>query len=289
LSSHVFSIRRAKLVRGFLGLVVLATAIALELGVRSSHAATSAVSPTMHATVSDNDTIVFTFVDGSPVGSEIAPGPTIPPGTYTIQVFDDSELDNFHLFGPGVEQSTGVLDNTSPIWTVTFLPGSSYRYQSDSHPAALFGVFQTSGTAGASGSTSSGSSSSSSSSGGSTTTSSSGGSSSLSSSSTIRKSSPASSQLAGTLAGTVTSAGNLKLVLHDKAVSKLKSGRYKVTVVDRSPARSFVVRENKHQAVTVSGVSFVGTHSVTVDFTVGKWTFYSSAGAKSTSFFIVVA
>ncbi len=69
----------------------------------------------MHADVPDNDTVTLTFADGSPVGSQITPGPTIPPGTYTIQVYDDSERDNFHLTGPGVDQSTPVTDNASPI------------------------------------------------------------------------------------------------------------------------------------------------------------------------------
>jgi len=74
-----------------------------------------------------------------------------------------------------------------------------------------------------------------------------------------------------------------------KAVSKLKSGRYKITVVDKTPARSFVVQQNNHSATTVSGVSFVGTRSVTLNLTAGQWAFYSSAGTKSKSSFIVVA
>ena len=72
-------------------------------------------------------------------------------------------------------------------------------------------------------------------------------------------------------------------------MSKLKAGRYKITVADNTRARSFVIKEKGHAAITVSGVSFVGTHSVTVNLTAGQWTFYSSAGPASTSAFTVVS
>ena len=54
LSSQIVSIQRARHALGFVGLAVLATAIVFGLGAQSSRAATSAVSPTMHADVPDN-------------------------------------------------------------------------------------------------------------------------------------------------------------------------------------------------------------------------------------------
>ncbi len=95
--------------------------------------------------------------------------------------------------------------------------------------------------------------------------------------------------LSGTLSGTVGADGTLKLVFKGKSVKSLKAGRYKITVVDRSPNGSFVVRQVKHSPITVSGGAFVGTHSVTVDLEPGKWTFSTSGGKKSTGSFSVVA
>jgi hypothetical protein len=276
-------VRRARLVPVFLGIVVLAATV-----VHAAISSHSAVSPTMHAFVHEDASIGLTFDDGTMIGSQGKTPPTIPPGTYTIRVTDDAYTHNFHLFGPGVEMATPVDELASPTWTVTFQPGGTYKFQCDVHADYMYGVFLTSGASSSSGGSSSGGSSSGgSSSGGS----SSGGSSSAGSKSSATTSKAGGSQttLLGTLAGTVGSAGKLTLALNGKAVSKLKAGRYKVTVVDKTPARSFVIKQNGHSAITVSGVAFVGTHSVTVNLTAGQWTFSTSAGAKSTSSFIVVA
>ena len=83
---------------------------------------------------------------------------------------------------------------------------------------------------------------------------------------------PASS-LRGTLAGTVSSAGKLTLTLGGKAVAKVKAGRYKLSVADKASTHGFLVQQSGHSPITVSGVSFVGTHSVTSTSRRGKWTF----------------
>jgi hypothetical protein len=273
--SHSPSIQRARFIPVLLGMVLLTATVALKLGVGSSHAASS---PTMHAFVHEDNAIGLTFDDGTAVGNQDRTPPTIPPGAYTIRVVDDATEHNFHLSGPGVDQATSTGESSSPTWTVTLQPGSTYRFQCDTHSDFMYGVFQTSGTATSSGGSSSGSSSSSSSSTGSST-----------SGSTKSATSTPAASLRGTLAGTVRSAGKLTLALQGKAVSKLKAGRYKITVADKTPARSFVIKKKGHSATTVSGVSFVGTHSVTVNLTAGQWTFYSSAGLASTSAFTVVS
>ncbi len=282
------SIQRARIIPVFLAMLVMGATVALKLGVGRSDAAVSsntAVSPTMHAVVHENNDIALTFDDGSPVGSQAREVPTIPAGTYTVRVIDDASEHNFHLVGPGVDMATGTGDSATPTWTVTFQAGGTYRFVCDTHSDFMYGVFQASGSS--AGSSSGGSSGGSSSGGSSSGGSSSGGSS--SSGSKSGSSGSSSSSLRGTLAGTVGADGQLKLAFQGKAVSKLKSGRYKITVVDKTPVRSFVVQENKRSPITVSGASFVGTHSVIVDFKVGQWTFYTSAGKKSKSSFIVVA
>lgn len=173
--------------------------------------------------------------------------------------------------------STDLSGLSSPTWTVTFQPGATYQYVCDNHPDFMFGQFVISGgSSSSSGGSSGGSSSSSSSTSGNT-----------GASGSSKSGSAQTDPFRGTLAGTVASTGALKLAFQGNGVSKLKSGRYKVTVADRTPARSFVVQQSGHASIAVSGVSFVGTHSVTVDFKAGRWTFFTSAGAKSKSSLIV--
>src|SRR5262245_16101601 len=161
---------RARYLPVFAGMVVLAATVALKLGVVGSDAA---VSQTMHAVVHQNNDIFLTFDDGSDVGNQSRIPPTIPAGTYTIRVVDDTAEHNFHLTGPGVDQLTDTTGQSSPTWTVTFQANATYRFVCDTHADFMFGGFQTS----ASGGSSSGGSSGGSSSGGSSSGGSSGGSS----------------------------------------------------------------------------------------------------------------
>jgi hypothetical protein len=256
-----------------LGVVLCGATIALRLGVTGSQAA---VSPTMHAVVHEDNTIMLTFDDGTQVGSQARTPPVIPPGTYTIRVVDDTDEHNFHLSGPGVDQSTSVGGMSSPTWTVTFQSGADYRFQCDTHFDFMYGMFSTSGSAGSTGSTgSAGSTGGSSTSGGSASSSGSTGS--------------GTSALRGTLTGTVSASGKLTFAIAGKPVKRLSAGRYRITVVDKAATRSFVVREDGHTAITVSSVPFVGTRSLTLKLAAGHWSFYTTAGAKSTGAFVVVA
>jgi hypothetical protein len=267
---------RARNIPVFLGIVVLAATVALKLGVGGSHAAVSsntAVSSTLHAYVHESADIGMTFDDGTDVGSQGRTPPTIPPGTYTIRVVDDAVTHNFHLTGPGVDQTTPVDDLQTSTWTVTFQPGSTYRFQCDVHADFMYAAFQTSGT----GSSTSGGSS------GGTSGGSSGGTSSGGTSSGGSSSGPQTT-LRGTLTGAVSAAGKLTLGFGGKPVAKLKAGRYKITVADKSRTKGFAIQPKGHSAITASGVSFVGTHSVTVNFTAGQWTFYASPGGTKHAF-----
>jgi hypothetical protein len=64
----------------------------------------------------------------------------LDPGTYTITVTDQADIHNFHLFGPGVNQSTDVAGTGTTTWTVTFTDGT-YTYVCDAHPAQMLGKF----------------------------------------------------------------------------------------------------------------------------------------------------
>jgi hypothetical protein len=261
--------RRLRYIPVVLGVIVFAAA-----GARGALSSQTAVSQTMHAFVHDDESIGLRFDDGSDVGNQARNAPVIPPGTYTIQAVDDSGAHNFHLQGPGVDVGTTIGGLQSPTWTVTLQPGAHYRFQCDDHPDFMYGEFNTSG---AGGGTTGGSSSGGSSSGGST---SSGG-------GTASNTGTKSTAVLGTLIGRVNPVGNLVLTYGGIPVKKVKAGRYKLTVADKTPKRSFVVGKSGGAATTIGGVAFVGTKTVTLNLTSGKWTFYASGGAKSTSSFTV--
>src|SRR3954452_10757191 len=111
-------------------LTLVATA-ALRYGAGSSDAA---VSSTLHGVVGPAFDITLTFDDGSPVG-------LLPAGSYRVVVSDITTDHNFHLFGPGVEQSTGVDFTGSVTWNVTFRSNARYQYVCDVHADSMAGSF----------------------------------------------------------------------------------------------------------------------------------------------------
>jgi len=64
----------------------------------------------------------------------------LDPGTYTINVNDQSAEHNFDLSGPGVSETTTVDGTGMTTWTVTFQTGT-YTYQCDAHASLMHGSF----------------------------------------------------------------------------------------------------------------------------------------------------
>jgi hypothetical protein len=91
--------------------------------------------PRLVATVGTNDAFVITLRDanGNPVTH-------LDPGTYDIAVRDVSELHNFHLRGPGVDEATIPEETQTVTWTVTLTDGT-YTYQCDPHASLMHGSF----------------------------------------------------------------------------------------------------------------------------------------------------
>jgi hypothetical protein len=87
--------------------------------------------PTLFATVGPGFSI--RVADGA--GSRIT---RIPPGTYTVVVKDQASEHNFHLTGPGIDQSTDVEATGTFTWTVTFQAGT-YHFQCDPHFTTMKG------------------------------------------------------------------------------------------------------------------------------------------------------
>jgi len=71
----------------------------------------------------------------TPAGVDVT---QLDPGTYEIHVRDLSDFHNFHLEGPGVDQSTTVGFEGAVTWTVTFREGR-YRFQCDPHSEDMNG------------------------------------------------------------------------------------------------------------------------------------------------------
>jgi hypothetical protein len=99
--------------------------------------------PVLVATVSDeagSSTISLKSQSGDPITQ-------LAPGTYDIEVHDNSSSHNFHLSGPGVNQLTDVSFEGTLVWgDVTLQNGSTYTYVCDPHAAYMNGSFTTTGS-----------------------------------------------------------------------------------------------------------------------------------------------
>ena len=83
--------------------------------------------------VQDPATITLTDEAGARVSN-------LAPGTYTVEVRDRSSDHNFHLTGPGVDQRTDVGFIGTVTWTVTLQIGR-YTYVCDPHASTMRGSF----------------------------------------------------------------------------------------------------------------------------------------------------
>jgi len=93
--------------------------------------AARAENPRLVATVGPGFTITLTDATGAAVTR-------LEPGKYDITVRDLSDEHNFHLFGPGVNETTSVAGTGTVTWTVTFRDGR-YTFVCDPHPSHMRG------------------------------------------------------------------------------------------------------------------------------------------------------
>lgn len=109
---------------------VLATAVLAALG---WIAAAPADNPVLLGSVGPDFVISLTDSAGNRVTH-------LDPGTYTVRVNDMGDIHDFHLRGPGVDQTTGVEFVGTVEWTVTFTDGN-YTFQCDPHSTTMRGTF----------------------------------------------------------------------------------------------------------------------------------------------------
>jgi hypothetical protein len=108
--------------------VVALTALVVLPGARADN-------PTLVGTVGAND--AFTISLAGPTG---APMQHLDPGTYTLVVHDQSQLHDFHLFGPGVDVTTDVAGVGDATFTINLTDGV-YRFVCDPHATVMKGSF----------------------------------------------------------------------------------------------------------------------------------------------------
>jgi plastocyanin len=96
-------------------------------------AAVRAQNVQLTGTVGPSFTIMLRDAQGNTVRS-------LAPGTYDIEIRDQSVEHNFHLTGPGVDRATAVDDTGQVSWTVTVTDGT-YRYFCDPHATMMRGSF----------------------------------------------------------------------------------------------------------------------------------------------------
>ena len=69
---------------------------------------------------------------------------TLAPGTYAIEVNDQSNAHNFHLSGTGVDVATEVSEVGEVTWDVDLQDGT-YEFVCDPHASSMNGSFEVSG------------------------------------------------------------------------------------------------------------------------------------------------
>jgi len=112
-----------------IALVALLAALVLPSAVAQAD------NPKLVAVVGTNDAFVISLRDAN--GNAVT---QLAPGTYDISFSDRSEAHNFHLKGPGVDQSTPIGEKQETTWTVTIGDGR-YTYVCDAHSSVMRGYF----------------------------------------------------------------------------------------------------------------------------------------------------
>ncbi|HEY4349036.1 MAG TPA: hypothetical protein VGM80_15780 [Gaiellaceae bacterium] len=244
--------------------------LGLELGVGGSSAAPSshaAVSSTLHAYDLDDYSIGVTFDDGSVAKS-------VPPGTYTLLINDQSQLHNFHFYGAGLDDESGVTDVQTLRFTVNLTTGI-YNFVCDVHPDEMAGTIVVgSGAGGGSTTTTTGGG------GGTGGGGSGGGGSGTTTTSVTAWGGSGAGTTTANLTAAVSATGKLTLASHSKAVTKLKAGRYDFVVTDKSKKSGFSVQKTGAKAVAITSAAYVGKHGFVLKLTAGKWSFFSPGGTK---------
>jgi plastocyanin len=190
-------------------------------------------------TVGENDSFTITLTNAA--GARVT---DIPAGTYEIEVRDRSEHHNFHLTGPGVNMATTVGFVGTVTWTVTLRDAAQYTYVCDPHSGQMRGTFTTGGGPPPS-----------------------------------PPPPPPPSSRVQTLTATVGPGVTISLrTANGRRVSRLRRGRYRIRVRDRSSRHNFHLRGPGVNKRTT--VRFRGTVTWTVTLRRGTYRFVCDPHAR---------
>jgi hypothetical protein len=230
--------------------------------------------PALYVEYAQSCNFTLTVDPGTAITAGAAPGPTLPPGPYQLL----TEMPNpsngylcsspsFTLTGPGVAISIPFAGQAlQDMRLLTLQPSATYVAEDENAPTATRKIFSTA----ASGSSTSLLPT--------TTTPAPGGS----------QSQPdiVGSGIApfrGVLAARVAATGRPSLTRSGQRIARLVAGRYAIAVDDTSRRAGFFVAHGRNAPVTISTTAFVGKRRRVVTLTPGRWTYFSTAG-KRTSF-----
>lgn len=113
--------------------VVSASLVAAALLVAGGGSARSTQAIKLVGTVGPEFTVTLQDAQGNRVTK-------LDPGAYAIEVTDRSDFHDFHLQGPGVDESTQVEFTGTVTWNVTFADGT-YMFFCSVHPTRMRGTF----------------------------------------------------------------------------------------------------------------------------------------------------
>lgn len=165
----------------------------------------------------------------------------IAPGAYEIEVNDHSTMHNFHLTGPGVDRRTTEAFVGRETWMVT-LQNGRYTFVCDPHPTQMRGSF-TAGTA------------------------------------PPPPPPPPPAPRITRLTATVGPGATIALrTVNGRRVTRLRRGRYRITVRDRSSMHNFHLRGPGVNKRTTVG--FRGTRTWTVTLRRGRYSFVCDPHAR---------
>jgi hypothetical protein len=259
-----------------LRLFVSCTAAAWLLILTPGAQGRTAANPSMVVTFSPSGSVTVTL-NGAAVGSTSGAPTTMAGGYYSIVLNGPGDCINLPLFelsGPGIDLQDdmhgGEVDTHSvPAY---FVPNSTYTWHIDRNASVVYTFRTTSdvvGTAPA----------------GTNTT----------PTSTTKKPAPTSQDITGsgilpfrgTLTAAVSARGILTLAYKGKSVATLKAGKYTIAVSDRSSTNGFMLEKLQHALMSLTGTTFVGKRSMSINLTAGKWLVLHSPGKTTYSILVL--
>ncbi|MEI8104365.1 MAG: hypothetical protein WCH31_00810 [Actinomycetes bacterium] len=199
--------------------------------------------------------ITMTLANGTP----LTQGMVIPPGPYDFVFHDSSGDPNIAIQGPGLTSFIIAVPSDS-VATRTLQPNSTYTYHDDNFPSSPPVTFFTSAPVADT---------------------------QASAVTAMDDTNPsnttvigASTTPRGTLVAKIDTTDTPTLLAHGKPVTKLVPGRYAVVLSDRSKKSGFLLQKSGHAALRLTAPSFIGSRTVHVTLTKGRWLFYAANNAR---------